>query len=163
MGCSMRPTIKRHCARPAVSPLLVDLMQHEYFALNVRIRDDKTKRQYRFALGNFRDFLGREPTIDDLDDDTITRLMIWLRDVRSLHPRTVNDRRGRINALWSWLANRGHLLKRPTNCPLDVPKRTPRAWTQDELRRLMAACQASPGVIGHLPASAFWTAFHCLA
>jgi integrase len=146
-----------------VSPLLVDLMQHEYFALNVRIRDDKTKRQYRFALGNFRDFLGREPTIDDLDDDTITRLMIWLRDVRSLHPRTVNDRRGRINALWSWLANRGHLLKRPTNCPLPVPARTPRAWTREQLSQLIRACHESPGTFCGMPLSTWLLAFHAIA
>jgi integrase len=142
---------------------LIDLLEREYFALNLRIRDEKTRRQYRFAIGNFRDFLGRPPTIDDLDDDTITRLMIWLRDIRSLHPRTVNDRRGRINALWSWLANRGYTLRRPTNCALPVPTRTPRAWTREQLQQLMRACHESPGTFCGMPLSVWLVAFHALA
>lgn len=149
----------------AMGPRLRDLCLSEYFELNTRIRDEQTKRQYRFALDNFRDFLGREATIGDLSDDTLTRFMIWLRDVRQLHPRTCNDRRGRINALWRWLADRGEyqLTRRPTNCPLIEPRRTPRAWTQDELRRLMVACAESPGMICGWTAAQWWTAFHCLA
>jgi integrase len=146
-----------------MSPLLVDLMTKEYFALNVRIRDEKTKRQYRYALQNFAQFLGREPTLADLDDDTITRLMIWLRDFKQLHPRTVNDRRGRINALWTWLANRGITLRRPTNCPLEVPARTPRAWTREQLHQLIRACYDSPGTFCGLPLSTWLLAFHALA
>lgn len=148
-----------------MGPQLRSLCFGEYFELNHRIRDPKTRKQYDIALADFREYLDREPTVGDLSDDTLTRFRLWLRDVRKLEPRTCNDRCGRINALWRWLADRGEheIKKRPTNCPLDVPKRTPRAWTQDELRRLMLACQISPGVIGHLPASSFWVAFHCLA
>lgn len=151
------------CKGVSMSPPLRDLCEKQYFALNVRIRDEKTRTQYRIALGNFRDFLGREGTLDDLTDDAMTRFIIWLRDVRELHPRTCNDRRSRLNALWTWLANREFLLRRPTNCPLEEPQRTPRAWTQDELRRLIRACHDSPGTIGPLPASTFWLAFHSLA
>ena len=107
--------------------------------------------------------LARPPRLSDLADDTITRLTIWLRDVKQLHSRTCNDRRGRINSLWRWLADRGLCAKRPTNCPLDVPSRTPRAWTRDELSRLIHACAAAPGTICSLPASVWWLAFHALA
>jgi integrase len=89
--------------------------------------------------------------------------MIYLGDVRKLEPRTINDRRGRLNRFWRWLADKEFLRRRPTNDPLPVPEKDPEAWSQDQLQALIQACALEPGSQGGLPASVFWLAFHAMA
>jgi integrase len=132
------------------------VLERHYFPLNLRVRCEQTRKQYRYAVGNLSEHLGRPATVADLSDDNVTRMMGWLRDVQGLHPRTVNDRRWRINALWTWLARRGFVRLWPTNCALPVPLRTPRAWTQEEIDRLVAAASRSEGMIGDIPARQWW-------
>ena len=148
--------------RMSSTQTLLEILETEYFALNVRIRAEQTRNQYRYSLQNLADFLGRPPTMADLSDDTVIRLTLYLRDVKHLDPRTCNDRRGRINALWTWLSNKGRCSTRPTNAALAVPRKIPRAWKHDELQRLMRACATTPGTAGTLPASTFWLAFHAI-
>lgn len=137
--------------------LLRDIAEKDLFALNLRIRDEQTRNQYRYALANFSESLGHPATIADLTDDSVARMMSYLRS-SGLHPRTVNDRRCRIHALWNWLARRGVVTTWPTTPPLPVPKRSPRAWRRSELDRLTAAAQSITGEICGLPASTFWLA-----
>jgi len=146
-----------------MADLLREVMESDYFRLNLKVRSEKTRKQYRFAIANYAEFLTHDPLLSDLNDDNVTEFVGWLRDVRSLHPRTVNDRRGRINSLWRWLADRGVVKLRPTNCGLVVPTRTPDAWSQEDLRQLLRACYESPGSVGGVPLATFWVAFHGLA
>lgn len=143
-------------------PNLSDLMVRQFFALNLRVQSEKTRRQYRFALADLEQLLGRPATIADLSDEVITRLVVHLRDVRNLHPRTCNDRRGRLNCLWRWLADKGFTTRRPTNVALPVPERSPDAWPREQLEQLMRACANANGSVGELPASVFWLAFHAV-
>ena len=114
------------------------ILKAKYFPTNLRIRSEDTRRQYGFALGNLDEFLGHPATIDDLSDDNICGMMVRLLDA-GLSPATVNDRRIRVNALWGWLARKGHVKTFPCNAPIDEPDPDPVAWTRDEMRRLVEA------------------------
>ena len=96
----------------------------QYFPLNLRIGSVDTIRQYRFALNDFAESLGRIATIDDLNDDNLTRLSRNLLRVRGLAPRTVNERVGRIKSLWTWLAKRGEVRTWPTVTRIPNPPRS---------------------------------------
>ena len=142
--------------RLAKTTVLALVLERHYFPLNLRVRCEQTRKQYRYAASNLSEFLGKPATIADLSDDTVTRLMTWLRDSKGLHPRTVNDRRWRLNALWTWLAKRGVTKLWPTNCAMQVPERIPRAYRREELERLVQAAKMQTGEICGLPASDWW-------
>ncbi|MBA3315632.1 MAG: hypothetical protein H0T47_20395 [Planctomycetaceae bacterium] len=82
--------------------------------------------------------------IDSLNEDIIAefvnRLLTFGRS-----RRTVNGRVESVLMLWRWCYRK----KRTTNpvCEwekLRVPKKLPRAWSHDELSRLIAACEVAP-------------------
>lgn len=144
-----------------VAQSLWSICETTYFRLNLRIRSQHTKNQYRYALNNFAEFLGHTPTIADLSDDNIAGMMGRLLD-EGLESQTVNSRRERIHALWTWLARRGAIGHWPTTPPLDEPERIVEAWTIAEMNRLVAGCRATPGKIGVVPASEWWIGWHAL-
>lgn len=130
-----------------------------YFVLNPKIRDDKTRKQYRFAFKDFQTAIGREPTLDDLTDDNVVLMMAQLQ-ARKLAVRTINERRGRINAFWSWLAKRGIVGTWPTTPPIPEPERTPVAWSPEQINHLFSACKQIPGTIAMLRACDWWYSLH---
>jgi integrase len=140
-----------------MSDALRQICAERYFPLRTRIRSEKTRSQYRFALNNFAEMLCHEPTLADLTDDDLARLTNWLLE-RGLCPRTANERVGRIKSLWTWLAKRGELRCFPTLERIPEPERTPRAWTKDELRALFQSFACERGVIIRgLYAADWWT------
>jgi len=134
-------------------------MEEDYFRLSVTIRSPKTRLQYGLAMNEFAAVLGREPVIGDLTDDNIAALMHEMID-RGLAPKTVNERRGRIHSLWTWLVRRGVVHHLPTTPRVDEPVRIPMAWTRHELNRLYASCAAQSGTIAGIPAGQWWMSLH---
>ena len=135
------------------------LLEETYFRLNPRIRCEHTRDQYRFALKNLTDSLGHEPADTDLLDDNVAAMMVYLQN-KGLAAKTINDRRGRINALWSWLARRGVVRTWPTTPRIPEPERTPVAWLQDQLPSLFAAFDSERVLIAGIPAPAWWKSIH---
>jgi integrase len=43
---------------------------------------------------------------------------------------------------------------------LPVPRKTPLAWSRDELEKLLTACGSQVGFVGHVPASWWWVSLH---
>lgn len=131
-----------------------------FFPRKLEIGPD-TRRQYRYALNDWARTLGHEPTLIDLDDDS---LLVWMRalmdrrDPRPLSPWTINERVGRVRSLWTWLAKRGLINTFPTCRRIPAPDPAPRAWTQEELARLFAAADLEGGLIGKVPARLWWRA-----
>ena len=128
-----------------------------YFKVNMSIRAQKTKEMYRVSLKDFRDTLGHEPTKKDLTDDNLSKMMNSLI-ARGLAPKTVNERAARIKALWNWMAKRQIIRHFPTTQNVREPKRTPKAWTRDDLATILAACGRERGLIAGIPAATFWKA-----
>ena len=132
---SRKPTVTKTTLR--------HLLESEFLPKNTRLTCERSRNQYRFSLANLEEMLGRDALLSDLSDDTVIRLLNWLRSVKQLHPRTCNDRRGRLNKFWNWLSARAWITTRPTNEPLKEPRRMPDARCEDELRRLMQAFQSA--------------------
>jgi integrase len=128
-----------------------------YFPLNPTIQHAHTRCQYKFAIDNLSSAIGRQATLADLTDDNINRMMRYLLD-QGLAPRTINERRGRINCLWSWLSKRGWAKGYPTTQRIPEPQRTPQAWTQQQLTKLFHTISTLPGRVGGVPANHWWTA-----
>jgi len=135
---------------------------NRYFAINTKIRHEQTRKIYRLSLKNLGQYLQRPPVLDDLTDDNIAGTMGMLIAEKKA-PRTVNERRSRLHAFWNWLARRGYISRFPTTPNMPVPSRIPTAWSKDELKRLIHACQAAPGFIGGNKASDWWLTLHIVA
>lgn len=138
-----------------------DFVNHvdRYFVLNPKIRDEKTRRQYRYAFKDFATALGHSPTLADLNDDNVVTMMAFLQN-KKLAPKTINERRGRINAFWSWLAKRGVLHTWPTTPPIPEPERTPVAWSPEQIAQLFRGCRQIPGTIDLVRACDWWYSLH---
>jgi integrase len=134
-----------------------------YFKLNVRIRSTHTQHQYRCAISELSNVVGHLATKEDLTDDNVALMMRNLMS-ENLHPRTVNSRRDRINALWTWMAKRGEVEKWPANQALVEPQRTPQAWTIHELNALFNAASLEKGMLkGVCPRWLYWQCLLSLA
>lgn len=142
--------------------VLLHLCESLYFPRNPRIRCEATRKQYRYALADFGASLGHPAELDDLTDDNIVAMMSFLRE-RKLATKTINERRGRINALWSWLAKRGITKTWPTVTAIPEPKRLPLAWSDDELWKLWDALGKVQGTIAGIPANLWWRSLHLAA
>lgn len=130
-----------------------------YFQQRLSIRSEKTRRQYHFAVADLGRCLGKTPTLGDLSDDNLYKLIRTLRD-RGLAPKTVNERVGRLKSLWSWLARRGHISLFPTVERIPEPRRAPQAWSQAELERLFTAIDTEDLPVGAIPGPKWWKALH---
>lgn len=152
-----RKTIGLLGSRAVQTKSLWQICETVYFPCRLSIRHPHTREQYRFAIQNLAEFLGRIPRLADLTDDHVAGMMGQLLD-RGLAPRTANERRSRLHALWTWLAKRGHVSSFPTTEPLTLAERPPRAWSEDELRRLFEAAAAERRPVGEISGDRWWTA-----
>jgi integrase len=139
-----------------------DAHLEEYFDLNPKIQSWKTIKQYRIAIANFREAIGKSPALEDLTNDNIGRLMRHLAN-RELAPKTINERRGRVQAFWKFLAERGTLTYFPSTPRIPEPVRTPLAWLRPELERLFSAVDRLEGRVGSIPKRAWWKALLLVA
>lgn len=135
----------------------------------LRDLSDRTVTMYGQSIDRFRDYLGREPTLDDLDDLTMSKFLKW-------RASTVHDKkRGLISraslakdsahlcSIWGWAAKKrmhksnGKMLefadfKKPT-----APTPRPVAYTAEDLQRLVSAARHRKGTIDGVPAAWYWT------
>lgn len=136
---------------------LLGIAEQLYFPLRLSI-SEPTRKQYRIALRDFGEYLGRLATLADLDDDRIT---MWMRKRidDGLAIVTVRERAGRVSTLWTWLAKRRIVNTFPTFTKPEPPETLPQALTEDELRRLFASARKERGLIGGIPADLWWLSF----
>jgi integrase len=111
------------------------------------------------TLDRFRDFLGREPELSDLEDLVVSKFLRW---------RAVTPHRGRIcsaasvrkdlahvMSLWNALAKK-RLVETFPDLPkgiVRVPHRPPRAYTVEEISRMVVAAKRRKGHVGPVPAA----------
>lgn len=134
-----------------------------FLARNPRIRDPRTISHYRSTMGMFSRFLERRATLDDLDEESVVLFMAWIVK-NGNSPVSANHRRKNLVAMWGWLARRKIIDRWPSVPKLPEPQRVPRAWTRDQLERLVDACRRTTGSInGYAPASDYWLAWHGVA
>lgn len=143
----------RELARP-----LQTVYAELYYPHKLQAASPKTHAQYGIQLRHFDRFLGRPATLADLNDETVTRCIGWLRQ-RQAAP-TANKFRSHILALWRFLARKHVVDLWPDVCALPEPERIPRCWSAEELQALFSACKKVPGKIAGVQAGAWWFALH---
>ena len=134
------------------------ILDEKYFPLNLKIRSEFTRYQYRHVLDLFAQSLGHDPLPSDLDDDAVT---FWcgqmLGSDKSIS--TVRETANRVLALWRWMAKRRMVERFPTVCLPDAPETSPLALTEQQLRNLFASASRERGHIAGIPASLFWSSY----
>lgn len=135
-----------------LSSFLVDV----YVPLRLRGRSPESVRLLRHAINQFSRWLGRPALLDDLDDLKVSQWLAKMAEKKS--PNSVARERSGIIALWNLAQGRGLVKLRPTVAPELVPQSVPRAFTEDELRRLAESANCSYGWVGPVPAAVFFRA-----
>ncbi len=129
-----------------------------FFRLRVKIRDEKTRSYYGYAIKAFGAHLGRQPLVTDLNDDTVTEWLIATIET-SKAISTARERIGRVLTLWKWAAQRGIVEQFPTVERPQVPDPDPIALTEEELGRLFKSAGEERGEICGIHASDWWSAW----
>src|SRR5689334_1413544 len=105
---------------------MTDNLRHwlfdRYIPSNLKIRDPRTVGHYRRVVENFAEFLGREPLLSDLDDDTAVAFLSWLLRMKELAETTANERAGRLRAFWEWAARKKLVEQWPTLKLVEEPE-----------------------------------------
>lgn len=127
-----------------------------YVPLRLRGRSPETVRLLKHAIRQFSKHLGRPAVLEDFDDLVVSQFLA--ARAAKLSANSVARERSGILALWNLAQARGLVRLRPTVAPEVVPSRTPRAFSEEELVRLVDACRRAPGWIGPVQASVFWEA-----
>ena len=129
---------------------------------------NRSVRMYESTLDRFRDFLGHEPTVDDLDDLVAAKFLRWRQShaqegYKVISPASLAKDSAHLRSLWSWLAKKrwkksnGDLLEFPDYARPRVPKPVPKAYKADELAKLVEAARHRKGCICGKPAAWYWT------
>jgi integrase len=128
---------------------------------------DRSISLYCSTLDRYRDFLGHEPTLDDLTDLQAVRFVKWRASTphglkRPSRPATVAKDVTHIRSLWNWAAKKrmarsdGQMIEFPDFKRPHVPKPQPKAYTVAEVSALLRQARTRKGRIGRVPAPWFW-------
>lgn len=151
-------------ATPLPSTMTLTELFERYAARN--LFSQKTVYQYGVQIRHFNRFLGREATIDDLNDDAVIPFL--MDRARKTTPATSNKARSHVVALWNFAARKRWAAEFPTVNKLKEPKRLPVAWTPEEIKRLVETAYdgsfISGLMVGHTHIAGispryWWTAF----
>lgn len=141
---------------------LTEFFATVYRPLRLRGGSMNTTRLYDQAITRFREFLGHEPTLADLNDLAVAGFLEHRRS-QGKSPYTVERERSCLNAMWNLAARRGMTPTWPEVPPGKLPQRTPEAWSLDEMRRLFVAARETHGWVNGVPANVFWPALLAVA
>lgn len=140
--------------------MLSDILENQYFPKNRGISSDSTRTHYRCAVKTLTMFLGRQPVITDLNDETIEDWITWSLRSGWWSPYTVKQRRGYLVALWNWLAKKRMVESFPAVAPVRPPEIVPDAWTEAEVGLLMRHCERQLGEFCGVPERFWWPSIH---
>lgn len=152
---------RSHSSHVKAMSTTIDLFavcREQFFPRRVGLRSPKTRNQYEFAIRAFAEYLGRPPTLEDLEDDIITVWMSILLNGK-LSPWTVREKVGRVLTLWRWCFNRGMVRWSPTVERPPAPDVMPVALRDDQIRALFDATKREDGWIGGVRADRWWAAY----
>jgi len=129
--------------------LLIQFFRTEY----VKYRpgtSERTVTLYCATITKLERHLGREPTLADLNNDTVGLFIAALQRSK-LSTASVNKERDQLFAMWR-LANQLSLVTTwPLIKRLDEPERIPKCLSVDQLKALWATCSKLKGETGGIP------------
>lgn len=137
-----------------VMELLVDL----YAPL--RGLNDRSIVLYRGTIDRLREFLEREPVVDDLTDLVVAKfLAARLRSKnrgRAISPATVRKDQAHLNCLATFAVKRGITKSWLLVAPVKVAQKIPSAYTIDDITAIVLRARKRRGTVGSVPAKWFW-------
>lgn len=132
--------------------VLREFVVNEYAV--VRGLRDKATYQVLLTLRRWAEFLGREPTTADLTNLAVMQFLA-ARKTKVSQGSVLKDR-NHICGCWTFLAKQDRSLSFPTLPPMSPIKRIPRAYTAEDVSRLLRVSLALPGALGGLPRGLWW-------
>jgi integrase len=108
------------------------------YALHRSIRPDSLYQLSRTAA-IFGEHLERPATAQDLTPDVVSGWIRWMEDGRYAK-RSISGHRGNLLTVWRFASRRKWSGPVDDVRPAPRPEPMPEAWTLDEVRRLIAAC-----------------------
>ena len=139
--------------------LLTDILTDLYTPL--RSLSEKSVYNYRCTISAFSDFLGHEPTLDDLTELQVARFLSHRAKERAV--ATAAKDRAQLRALHEWSARRSLCKHWPQYPPIRVPERVPQAWFSTEMQRLLDAAGKEQTTIDGIPGGLWWQALLMVA
>jgi len=94
--------------------------------------------QLRYTIVRFGKFLGRNPMIADLNEETVTGYLSWVINANGLSVSTANNSRSQLLSMWRYANRRGLIDKLPDIDKLREYRGLPEAWTMEELGKIIA-------------------------
>lgn len=128
---------------------------------------DRTVELYGCTLDRFRDFLradsgdvSREAMVSDLDDMVVSKFLRWRAKTphrgKIVKPASVLKDRTQLVALWNFAARKRLAAEFPALARMRVAQRIPRAYTADDVAKLIRTGRTRPRVVGGQPAAWWW-------
>lgn len=119
----------------------------------------KTIHQHDVARRHLGRYLGREPLVSDLNEQTMLGFIRWLSSEDTKRAAiTINKSVDKLRALWTFAARRRILPDFPELPKLKEPRRLPKGWTLTEFEAMLAACRQMYGRIEGVQAKLWWRA-----
>jgi integrase len=137
--------------------MTLDELFELYRQKQLRFKSQNTTRLYRHTLRAFAITLGRIPTIDDLNSDSVERHMERII-LKGGSPASANKDRSQLLALWRFAAAKTIVREWPTVAIMTEPEAVPMGWMPDEVARILAACRRVDGTIGTVSGRLWWSA-----
>lgn len=144
------------------TPMTFDELIERYATL--RNLDAKTVSLYRGLATRLNTFLGRPPTVADLDDLVISRYLRWRADTpawmgRKPSAASVQKDKVMIQAMWNLAARKRWAADFPELPRIKVPKRLPtgRAYTTEDVAQLVLRAKRRQGFTGGHPSAWWWS------
>jgi integrase len=141
--------------------LLANLYLERYEPTALRTRQPNTKRLYKTTLRSFDKFLKRAATLDDLNDETVSKYAVWRG--KQVCQYSINKDLYNLLAFWRWCNRKGLVDTWPDVQLEKPPRRTPVAWTEAELQKLYSTMTTLSGRVGRHRAKDWWSALLLLA
>lgn len=131
-----------------------------YLAAHANIRAEKTKTNHRQNVRRIVAWLGRDPEVTELDDETLAR---WFANrEKSVARNTVNSEGQGLVAVLKWCSRKGW-CEWPDARPPQRIRRLPQALTLAQTVALIDAAQTLKGNFRGVPACVRWRAYLLLA
>lgn len=120
---------------------------------------DRSVTLYTHTIDKFEEFLGHPPEVAELEDVTVARFLRWratnVRGKRLVSPHTVAKDRSQLLAIWNWACKKKlHPGEWPGLPRQKKVRRTPTAYTADDLAKLVRAARNRRGRMG--PVASWW-------
>lgn len=129
---------------------------------------DRTIELYVCTIDRFRDFLriesgdpNREPMVSDLDDLVVSKFLRWRAKTphrgRIPKPASVLKDRTQLVACWNFAARKRLAAEFPALARMRIAQKIPRAYTADDVAKLIRAARLRPRNVGGQPAAWWWS------